>query len=73
MMAEVSSALTAVGIRICSCVVSDNQTFDDFNSVISCCIFRLNLQVSIQQAEIDRRRGMGVMLFHFEGTLDNLV
>ncbi|KAJ8497826.1 hypothetical protein OPV22_008378 [Ensete ventricosum] len=44
MMAEVSSALTAVGIRICSCV-----------------------------AEIDRRRGMGVMLFHFEGTLDNLV
>ncbi|CAD5190587.1 unnamed protein product [Musa acuminata subsp. malaccensis] len=44
MMAEVSSALTAVGIRICSCV-----------------------------AEIDRRRGMGVMLFHFEGTPDNLV
>ncbi|WOL04032.1 hypothetical protein Cni_G12753 [Canna indica] len=44
MMAEVTSALTAVGIRICSCV-----------------------------AEIDRRRGMGVMLFHFDGTYENLV
>lgn len=73
MMAEVSSALTAVGIRICSCVVSDNQTFYDFSSVIYGCIFSLNLQVSIKQAEIDRRRGMGVMLFHFEGTPDNLV
>ncbi|XP_074587583.1 putative GTP diphosphokinase RSH1, chloroplastic [Curcuma longa] len=44
MMAEVTSALTAAGIRICSCV-----------------------------AEIDRRRGMGVMLFHYEGLYDNLV
>ncbi|KAG1371275.1 putative GTP diphosphokinase RSH1, chloroplastic [Cocos nucifera] len=44
MMAEVTSALTAGGITICSCV-----------------------------AEIDRRKGMGVMLFHYEGTYDNLV
>ncbi|KAJ6798022.1 putative GTP diphosphokinase RSH1, chloroplastic [Iris pallida] len=43
-MAEVSLALTAVGIMICSCV-----------------------------AEIDRRRGMGVMLFHIEGSDENLV
>ncbi|KAF2304717.1 hypothetical protein GH714_037687 [Hevea brasiliensis] len=44
MMAEVTSALAAVGIAICSCV-----------------------------AEIDRGRGMAVMLFHIEGNLDNLV
>ncbi|KAK1293354.1 hypothetical protein QJS10_CPB17g01236 [Acorus calamus] len=44
MMAEVTSALTAAGISICSCV-----------------------------AEIDRRRGMGVMLFQIEGSFDNLV
>ncbi|XP_072974992.1 putative GTP diphosphokinase RSH1, chloroplastic isoform X2 [Typha angustifolia] len=44
MMAEVTSALTACGITICSCV-----------------------------AEIDRRKGMGVMLFHYEGSDDNLV
>ncbi|XP_042463115.1 putative GTP diphosphokinase RSH1, chloroplastic isoform X2 [Zingiber officinale] len=44
MMAEVTSALAAVGIRICSCV-----------------------------AEIDRKRGIGVMVFHYEGTYDNLV
>ncbi|XP_072997784.1 putative GTP diphosphokinase RSH1, chloroplastic isoform X1 [Typha latifolia] len=43
-MAEVTSALTACGITICSCV-----------------------------AEIDRRKGMGVMLFHYEGSDDNLV
>ncbi|OVA02612.1 HD/PDEase domain [Macleaya cordata] len=43
MMAEVTSALTATGIAICSCV-----------------------------AEIDKRRGMGVMLFHIEGSLDSL-
>ncbi|XP_074589117.1 putative GTP diphosphokinase RSH1, chloroplastic [Curcuma longa] len=44
MMAEVTSALAAVGIRICSCV-----------------------------AEIDSKRGIGVMVFHYEGTYDNLV
>ncbi|XP_058082017.1 putative GTP diphosphokinase RSH1, chloroplastic isoform X2 [Magnolia sinica] len=44
MMAEVTSVLTAAGIKICSCV-----------------------------AEIDRRRGMGVMLFHIEGSYDSLV
>lgn len=44
MMAEVTSALTAVGLMICSCV-----------------------------AEIDRRKGMGVLLFHIEGTDDNLI
>ncbi|KAJ0978453.1 hypothetical protein J5N97_013927 [Dioscorea zingiberensis] len=44
MMAEVTSALTAIGIMICSCV-----------------------------AEIDRRKGMGVLLFQVEGTYDNLV
>ncbi|EHA8591219.1 putative GTP diphosphokinase RSH1, chloroplastic [Cocos nucifera] len=44
MMAEVTSALTATGITICSCV-----------------------------AEIDRRKGMGVMLFHYEGTYHSLV
>lgn len=43
-MAEVTSALTATGITICSCV-----------------------------AEIDRRKGMGVMLFHYEGTYHSLV
>ena len=43
-MAEVTSALTAVGLLICSCV-----------------------------AELDRRKGMGVMLFHIEGSQDNLV
>ncbi|KAF9621536.1 hypothetical protein IFM89_022763 [Coptis chinensis] len=43
MLTEVTSALTAVGITICSCV-----------------------------AEIDRRMGMGVMLFHVEGNLDSL-
>lgn len=43
-MAEVTSALTACGITICSCV-----------------------------AERDKRRGMGVLLFHFEGTNENLV
>lgn len=44
MLTEVTSALTAVGITICSCV-----------------------------AEIDRRKGVGVMLFHFEGSLESLV
>ncbi|XP_044981535.1 putative GTP diphosphokinase RSH1, chloroplastic isoform X2 [Hordeum vulgare subsp. vulgare] len=44
MMAEVTSALTACGITICSCV-----------------------------AERDNRRGMGVLLFHFEGTDENVV
>ncbi|KAK6937351.1 RelA/SpoT [Dillenia turbinata] len=44
MMAEVTAALAAVGITICSCV-----------------------------AEIDRGRGMAVMLFYIEGSLDNLV
>ncbi|CAL4939288.1 unnamed protein product [Urochloa decumbens] len=44
MMAEVTSALTACGITICSCV-----------------------------AEVNKRRGMGVMLFHFEGSYDNVV
>ncbi|XP_008784775.2 putative GTP diphosphokinase RSH1, chloroplastic [Phoenix dactylifera] len=44
MMAEVTSALTATGITICSCV-----------------------------AEIDRRKGMAVMLFHYEGTYNDLV
>ncbi|XP_065860434.1 putative GTP diphosphokinase RSH1, chloroplastic [Euphorbia lathyris] len=43
-MAEVTTALAAVGIAICSCV-----------------------------AEIDRGRGMAVMLFHIEGNLDSLV
>ncbi|MQM05245.1 hypothetical protein Taro_038053 [Colocasia esculenta] len=44
MMAEATSALTAAGITICSCV-----------------------------AEIDRRKGMGVMLFQIEATVQNLV
>lgn len=44
MMAEATSALTASGMTVCSCV-----------------------------AEIDRKKGMGVMLFHYEGTYDNLV
>ncbi|TVU47122.1 hypothetical protein EJB05_06705 [Eragrostis curvula] len=44
MMAEVTSALTACGITICSCV-----------------------------AEVNKRRGMGVMLFHFEGSHENVV
>uniref|UniRef100_I1PB64 Putative GTP diphosphokinase RSH1, chloroplastic n=1 Tax=Oryza glaberrima TaxID=4538 RepID=I1PB64_ORYGL len=44
MVAEVSSALTACGITICSCV-----------------------------AERDKRRGIGVMLFHFEGAYENVV
>ncbi|KAK4418107.1 putative GTP diphosphokinase RSH1, chloroplastic [Sesamum alatum] len=43
MMADVTSALAAAGITICSCA-----------------------------AEIDRRKGMGVMLFHVEASLDNL-
>ncbi|KAJ9187810.1 hypothetical protein P3X46_003227 [Hevea brasiliensis] len=43
-MAEVTTALAAVGIAICSCV-----------------------------AEIDRGRGMSVMLFHIEGNPDSLV
>ncbi|CAI9105387.1 OLC1v1004298C1 [Oldenlandia corymbosa var. corymbosa] len=44
MMADVSSALAAAGIAICSCV-----------------------------AEVDRRKGMAIMLFHIEADLDNLV
>ncbi|GJN31425.1 hypothetical protein PR202_gb19822 [Eleusine coracana subsp. coracana] len=44
MMAEVTSALTACGITICTCV-----------------------------AEVNKRRGMGVMLFHFEGSYENVV
>ncbi|CAI9774299.1 unnamed protein product [Fraxinus pennsylvanica] len=44
MMADVTSALAAIGISICSCV-----------------------------AEIDRGKGMGVMLFHVEANLDSLV
>ncbi|PIA44303.1 hypothetical protein AQUCO_01700125v1 [Aquilegia coerulea] len=44
MLTEVTSALTAAGITICSCV-----------------------------AEIDRRKGMGVMIFHIEGSQDSLV
>ncbi|KAL6593886.1 hypothetical protein ACP70R_048787 [Stipagrostis hirtigluma subsp. patula] len=44
MMAEVTSALTACGISICSCA-----------------------------AEINKRRGIGVMLFHFEGSYENVV
>lgn len=43
MMADVTSALSAVGITICSCA-----------------------------AEIDRRKGMGVMLFQVEASLDDL-
>ncbi|KAL1550264.1 putative GTP diphosphokinase rsh1, chloroplastic [Salvia divinorum] len=43
MMADVTSALAAVGITICSCA-----------------------------AEIDRRKGMGVMLFQVEASLDDL-
>ncbi|KAL1559712.1 putative GTP diphosphokinase rsh1, chloroplastic [Salvia divinorum] len=43
MMADVTSALAAVGITLCSCA-----------------------------AEIDRRKGMGVMLFQVEANLDNL-
>ncbi|KAI3460786.1 hypothetical protein Pfo_017449 [Paulownia fortunei] len=43
MMADITSALAAVGITICSCA-----------------------------AEIDRRKGMGVMLFHVEASLDDL-
>ncbi|KAK8960558.1 hypothetical protein KSP40_PGU008351 [Platanthera guangdongensis] len=43
MMAEVTSALTAVGMAICSCV-----------------------------AEVDGKRGLGVLLFHVEATLENL-
>lgn len=33
----------------------------------------LYLNVLNEQAEIDRRRGMGVMLFHIEGSFDSLV
>ncbi|KAK4779829.1 hypothetical protein SAY87_015935 [Trapa incisa] len=44
MMAEVTTALAAVGVTICSCV-----------------------------AEIDKGRGMAVMLFHVEGSFDSLV
>ncbi|KAK3147292.1 hypothetical protein QOZ80_3BG0280570 [Eleusine coracana subsp. coracana] len=44
MMAEVTSALTACGITICTCV-----------------------------AEVNKRRGMGAMLFHFEGSYENVV
>ncbi|KAF6174546.1 hypothetical protein GIB67_017129 [Kingdonia uniflora] len=44
MMAEVTSALAAVGISICSCV-----------------------------AEIDKRKGMGVLLFQVEASFDSLV
>ncbi|TXG63376.1 hypothetical protein EZV62_010370 [Acer yangbiense] len=44
MMGEVTTALAAVGVTICSCV-----------------------------AEIDRGRGMAVMLFHVEGNLESLV
>lgn len=44
MMAEVTTAMAAVGIAVCSCV-----------------------------AEMDRERGMAVMLFHVEGSLDSLV
>lgn len=43
-MGEITTALAASGISICSCV-----------------------------AELDRRRGMAVMLFHVEANLDNLV
>ncbi|KAG9459430.1 hypothetical protein H6P81_003938 [Aristolochia fimbriata] len=43
MLAEVTSALTAFGISVCSCV-----------------------------AEIDRSRGIGVILFHIESSLENL-
>uniref|UniRef100_A0A5B7AH76 Putative GTP diphosphokinase RSH1, chloroplastic n=1 Tax=Davidia involucrata TaxID=16924 RepID=A0A5B7AH76_DAVIN len=44
MMADITTALAAVGISICSCA-----------------------------AEIDKGRGMAVMLFHVEGSLDSLV
>lgn len=44
MMAEVTTALSAVGITICSCV-----------------------------AEIDRGRGMAVMMFHVEANIESLV
>ncbi|KAL2556670.1 putative GTP diphosphokinase RSH1 [Forsythia ovata] len=44
MIADVTSALAATGITICSCV-----------------------------AEIDRGKGMGVMLFHMEASLDSLI
>ncbi|KAL5713163.1 GTP diphosphokinase [Ranunculus cassubicifolius] len=43
MLTEVTSALSAVGITICSCV-----------------------------SETDRKKGMGVMLFHIEGSIDSL-
>lgn len=72
MMAKVTSVLTATGITICSCLVGDQWTFNiHFNSIW--CIIDVSFDVLIKQAEIDRRKGMGVMLFHYEGTYDDLV
>lgn len=46
------------------------------NVSLDCVVVILLTQLSnllTKQAEIDRRKGMGVMLFHFGGTYDNLV
>lgn len=88
MMAEVTSTLTSVGITICSCVVSGvlnalasvgiiiyNRKVLFFSLSLLLCINWSHFYLNIlnEQAEIDRRRGMGVMLFHIEGSFENLV
>lgn len=72
MMAEVTTALSAVGIIICSCVVSgwaSNFCFLYISPLFYVCnTFTIN-----DQAEIDKERGMAVMLFHVEGSAESLV
>lgn len=104
-MAEVTSALTACGITICSCVVCESK-YLILNSVkcllsVSCAVlYAVTIQLfsglftdfcihligilfvflvshhlcsCVFQAEVNKRGGMGVMLFHFEGSYENVV
>ena len=96
MMAEVTSALTACGITICSCVVSElcemsifsffPMAIQLFSQLFYWFLHPLNwiyilfvlllpdhLWSYVFQAEVNKRRGMGVMLFHFEGSYENVV
>lgn len=73
-MAEVTAEFAAVGITICSCVVSDlNSSITCFAS--DCQIFASSITVLLPffQAETDRGRGMAVMVFHIEANLEILV
>ncbi|KAL6902059.1 hypothetical protein ACP4OV_004935 [Aristida adscensionis] len=72
MMAEVTSALTACGISICCCVVGE-LNFPEILAVFKILSLLDIFGAMTHLAEVNKRRGMGVMLFHFEGSYENVV